>query len=120
MIFSLIQFALAVMLVVFGLDSFIGFMPTDQLDGFAGRYMEVMRQSYIFPFIGGVYLVSASLLLINRMVGLAVIMTFPIALNAVLFHITMDPANAQPALVFFALHAIVIYRHRKDFIPLFK
>jgi putative oxidoreductase len=108
------------MLVLFGLNHFLGFLPVDKLDGLAARYIEVMGSSYIFPSVGGLYLVAGSLILINRFVGLAMMLSFPIALNALVFHMTLDPSNMQPALLFVGLHIIVMIEIRKNFAGLFE
>lgn len=117
--FSLIRILLAFMLVFFGLNKFYGFVSFENLDGFAAKYIEVMSNSYIFPTVGGIYLVAAVLLVSNRIVGLAVLLTFPIALNALLFHMTLDPSNMQLSLIFVLLHLVVMFEKRRSFIGLF-
>ncbi|MCH6255202.1 hypothetical protein MLD52_01495 [Puniceicoccaceae bacterium K14] len=118
-VFAIARISLAVMLATFGLDTFLKFLPEPELDGFAARYMEVIEDSYILPTISSIYIVTACLLLTNRMVALATVMTFPIAFNTVAFQMSLDPSNMQTSLVFAGLHLVVMYSRRKDFLSLF-
>ncbi|MDQ8202331.1 hypothetical protein [Pelagicoccus sp. SDUM812003] len=102
------RYLLALMMIVFGLNKFIGFMSFPEMQGFAAEYMKVMGGSYIMPSIGVIYLIAAAMLLLNRAVGLATVLLAPIAYNALMFHLTLDPENIAGAAIFVVLLVLVM------------
>ncbi len=102
------RYLLALMLVVFGLNKFIGFIEYPPLEGFASEYMAVIASSYILKSMGVVYLISALMLATNKAVGLATVFVAPIAFNALMFHLTLDPANIAGAIMLTALTVLVM------------
>ncbi len=109
------QYLLALMLVIFGLNKFIGFMTFPPLDGFAADYMNVIGGSYILKTMGIIYLAGAVMLILNKAVGLAAVLLAPIAFNAFMFHLTLDPANIAGAAIFLVLTALVIIGNKDKF-----
>lgn len=101
-------YLLALMMILFGLNEFLGFMPMPELTGEAATYMATIGGSYILPTLGVLYLLSGVLLAANKAVGLATILLAPLAYNAFMFHLTLDPANIAGAAVFLALVVVVM------------
>ncbi len=102
------RYLLALMLVIFGLNKFMGFIEFPPLEGFASEYMAVIAGSYILKSMGVVYLISALMLATNKAVGLATVLVAPIAFNALMFHLTLDPANMAGAVALSVLTALVM------------
>ena len=105
---------------VFGLNKFIGFMDFPAFEGFAAQYMTVIEGSYILKTMGVIYILSAILLITGRAVGLATVLIDPIAYNAFMFHLTLDPANTAGALVFVALIVAVMIGNKEKYLGLLK
>lgn len=112
------RYLLGLMMLVFGLNKFIGFMPMPELEGEAAAYMAVMGSSYIMPTIGIIYIASAILLFAGKAVGLATLLLAPIAFNALMFHITLDPANIAGAAIFVALLVLTMIGNAPKYRPL--
>ncbi|MBD5780139.1 DoxX protein [Pelagicoccus sp. NFK12] len=102
------RYLLALMMVVFGLNKFLNFMPAPELSGDAAAFMGTMVGSFIWPTLGILYIAGGLLLAANKAVGLATILLAPAAFSALMFHITLDPANLPPAIVFVVLLALVM------------
>ncbi len=102
------RYLLALMMVVFGLNKFLGFMPMPALTGDAATFMTAVGSSYIIPTLGVLYLLSAVLLATNKAVGLGTVILAPLAYNAFMFHLTLDPANIAAAAIFVALLLITM------------
>ncbi len=102
------RYLLALMMVVFGLNKFLGFMPMPELTGDAATFMTAIGSSYIIPTLGALYLLSAVLLAANKAVGLATVILAPLAYNAFMFHLTLDPANIAGAAIFVVLLVITM------------
>jgi len=85
---------LGLILLVFGLNSFLQFMPMPQMSAEAGEFMGALAKAgYFFPFIATIEIVIGVLLLINKYTVMALIVLFPILLNALLFHLFLDIAG---------------------------
>ena len=107
-VFLIARYLLALMLLVFGANKFLGFMPFPPLEGFAVDYMKVIAGSYILKTLGILYIASGIMLAVNKMVGLATILVAPLAFNAFMFHLTLDPANIAGAAIFVVLTVVVM------------
>lgn len=109
------RYLLAAMLLVFGVNKFVGFMEFPEMSGFAAEYMNVIANSYIMPTLGVLYIFAAVLLISNKMVGLATVLVAPLAFNAFMFHLTLDPANIVGALIFVVLTVLVMIGHKNAY-----
>ncbi len=116
------RYLLALLLLVFGANKFIGFMPMPEyLPGSAQMtYMAGLSGVHIFPILGIIYIASAILLGTNRMVGLATVILAAVAFNFLLFHIVLDPAGLPPALVFTVLLVLVMLGNKDKYQALLK
>ena len=87
----IVRCLLALILLIFGLNTFFGFlkMPAPPEDG--GRYLgALMEAGFIFPAIGVVFIICAGLLATGRAVGLTLVMLAPICYNILAYHIRYD------------------------------
>jgi len=113
------RYLLALMMLVFGLNKFLHFMEMPPLTGEAASYMATIGGSYILPTIGVLYIASALLLFANKAVGLATVLLAPIAYNALMFHLTLDPANTAGAALFVALLLLTMIGNASKYKSLF-
>ncbi len=95
------RYLFALVLLVFGLNKFLGFMPAPEysLGSPQMTYMAGLSGVHLFPILGIIYLASAVMLGTNKMVGLATVVMAAVAFNFLLFHIVLDPAGLPPAIV---------------------
>jgi len=105
------RYLLALMMLVFGLNKFIGFMPMPELSGFAAEFMGVVGGSYLLKTIALVEIAGGILLALNKAVGLATVLLAPVAFNAFMFHLTLDPGGIAAAAIFVVLLVLVIVGH---------
>ncbi len=105
---------------VFGLNSFIQFIPgAPPTTGFAGAFLGALIGSHYVFFVGGVQLIGGVLLLVNRFVPLALVLLAPVIANIIVFHLTMQLEGLPPGIVAAALWAILAWKLRNYFAPLF-
>lgn len=116
----ILQFLLGALLVLFGANKFLNFMPAFEFaNPAAGKLMGALASSYIMPLVGAVEIVVGILLLTRKAVPFALVLLAPISVNIVLFHATLDPPNIVPALVVAALNIFLIYNRWDRFKNLF-
>ena len=105
--------------VVFGLNGFLQFLKAPLPTGLAGEFLTVLFQSHWVLFISAVQLAGGILLLVNRYVPLALALLGPVIMNIILYHLLLNPAMAQPAMLVTVLWFFLFYVYRKNFAGLF-
>lgn len=116
----ILQIILGVLLIVFGANKFIGFLPPPpNMPESAQALMGALAGSYIMPLVGIVEVLVGLLLVIRKYVPLALIILAPISVNIVFFHATLDIANIAPALVVAILNLFLVYKNWASFKGLF-
>ena len=112
---------LGVLLIVFGSNKFIGFLPDFEFSNpAAGQLFTALAFSYILTTVGLIEVFIGILLVIKKMVPFALILLAPISVNIILFHATLDPANIAPAALVFTINTLLIYANWGSYKSLFK
>ncbi len=93
--------------------------PPAQPPGLAGEFQDVFFRSYWVLFVDAVEVIAGVLLLAARYVPLALALLAAVIANIIVFHLTMAPMGLPVAAVVAALWAIVAWRYRSSFAPLF-
>ena len=87
-----LRLLLALVLLVFGLNKFIGFIPMEAPP--EGSFMAALgKTGYMFPLIALSEIIPGFLLLINKWKGFALAWLVPISVNIVAFHLKFDVSN---------------------------
>lgn len=120
--FTLItRIALGLMLVVFGSNKFLHFIPLPPATGSAADFMNSLGATgYIFPIVGLLEVLIGLMLLLKKWIAFALILLAPISINILLFHLFLDIPGISVALFVAVLNGILIYKHWKQYTPLFQ
>lgn len=106
----ILRILLGLILVIFGANKFLGFMPSMEMPAPAGNLMGAMMESgYLFKLIGVTEIVVGLLLLIKKWVPFALVVLAPISVNIIFFHLFLAPAGIAPAAVVALLNIVLIY-----------
>jgi putative oxidoreductase len=114
------RYLLGLIFTVFGLNGFLNFIPPQAVPPLALQFVGALIQSHFMTFIFAIELASGVLLLANRFVPLALTILAPVIVNILLFHGLMAPSGMPLALVVALLWAVLAYRFRYSFAPLFE
>lgn len=108
-------------LLIFGLNGFLNFFPLPEMTEEAGTFAGSLAQTgYIFPIVGSLQIIVGILLTINKFRPLALIIIFPIMLNAFLLHLFLDPAGIAGSLVAIILNVFLFIAHSESYKNLFQ
>ncbi|MFK5976636.1 MAG: hypothetical protein QM493_09030 [Sulfurovum sp.] len=120
-IFLGIQILSGLMLVVFGLNKFLHFMPMPPMSPEMVEYMTaLMATGFMFPLIAVIEILAGLAFISNKFAGLMAIIVTPVIVNALLAHIFLDPSGAGGAgFILFAI-IIVMIRHKDRYSEIFK
>ncbi len=107
---------LGLILTVFGLNGFLQFMPMPEMTPEAGGLMGALAKAgYFFPLIAIVEILVGVLLLINKYTAIALIVLFPIMLNAFLFHLFLDIAGIGAAALAITLNVFLFITNKDKY-----
>ncbi|WP_372770438.1 DoxX family membrane protein [Lutibacter sp.] len=106
----ILRILLGLILVIFGANKFLGFMPAMEMPAPAGNLMSAMMASgYMLKLVGATEVVVGLLLLIKKWVPFALVVLAPISVNIIFFHLFLAPAGIAPAAVVTLLNIVLIY-----------
>ena len=115
-----LRILLGAMLIVFGSNKFIGFIPDFEFaNADAGVFFGALADSYILKTVGFIEVIVGLLLLLNKAVPFALVILAPISINIILFHATLDPANIGPGAFVFLVNAFLIFKYWDRYKTLF-
>ncbi len=108
------------MLVVFGLNGFLNFIPMSPPEGDAGVFMGgLAKAGYFFPLLMLTEIVVGLALLWRRFVPLALTVLAPITINILAFHLFLAPAGLPMAVFVIVANAGLVIHHREAYRGLF-
>lgn len=119
----IIRTVLGLILLIFGLNKFLGFMPAMNFgdDEAAKDFFEALTETtYMWPLVGVTEIISGLLLVLKKWVPFALVILVPISVNIILFHLVLNIPNIGPALVVAILNVYLIYKHRGAYRALFE
>ena len=108
-----LQILLGLMLLVFGLNKFFGFLPSPVMVGPAGNFAAALAATgYMMKMVAVVEVLVGALLLLRKFVPLSLVLLVPISVNIVAFHLFLDlPGVGGAALVaFLNLYLLIVNR----------
>ncbi len=109
------------MMVVFGTNVYLQFMPAGQLPpGPLADFSHALLASHYLYAIGVFQVVPGVLLLVNRYVPFALALLAPVIVNICLIHIFMAPSGLPLAGVVVILWLMVFYPVRSAFSGIFR
>ncbi|NCP20964.1 MAG: DoxX protein [Flavobacteriales bacterium CG03_land_8_20_14_0_80_35_15] len=116
----ILRILLGLILVVFGANKFLDFMPHMEMPEAAGNFMgAMMATGYMLKLVGATEVVIGLLLIAKKAVPFALMVLAPVALNMVLFHLFLAPAGIVPAAVVTLLTIVLIYDNWNSYKSLF-
>ena len=117
---KIVRIVLGIILVVFGLNKFIGFIPLPDLPEKAGAFMGSLGDTgYVLPFVGTLEIAIGTMLLLKKWIAFALVVLVPISLNILLFHLFLDIPGLSVAVLVVVFNATLIFKHWTQYKPLF-
>lgn len=113
-----IRVLLGLMMVVFGLNKFLDFMPPLDISGDGGTLIGIYFTSGFMKIIGTIEVVFGAALLFGKYVPLALTFLIAILFNATIFHLLHDLPNIGPAIGALLMGLFLVYAHKVRFISL--
>ncbi|HZW78195.1 MAG TPA: DoxX family membrane protein [Flavobacteriaceae bacterium] len=119
---KILRVLLGVVLIIFGLNKLIplNFLPSPEFSPEAEQFMNTLNASgYVLKTVGVIELFVGIFLIMRKWVAFALIILAPISLNILLFHVFMDRPGLILAILILVLNSVLIYKHWRNYKPLF-
>lgn len=119
---KLMRILLGAILVVFGLNKFLNFIPAPVLPESAGNFIDSLASTgYVLQVVGVIEILIGLLLLLNKWVAFALVVLVPISVNILLFHLFLDIPGVSMigALLVVVFNGILMYKLWPKYRPLF-
>lgn len=118
---KIVRLLLGAMLVLFGLNKFLGFIPLPELPENAASFMTSLSTTgYVLKTVGVLEIIIGVLLLTKKWVAFALTLLAPISINILLFHLFLDVEGIAGALIVAVLNGMLIYKHWPQYKSLFQ
>lgn len=111
---------LGLMMTAFGLNKFLHFIPMPEANAEMQNAFGVLMAMGILPLVGIIETIAGILLLLKKQMPITLIVLFPIALAAVLFHTAFDMAGIGGALGFFLFTVVLMVFQKEKYLALLK
>ena len=109
------RYLLAIMMLVFGINKFVGFLEMPPIPGDGGQLMTIYFTSGFMKVIGILEVLGGLALLVGKYIPLATTILVAIMFNATLFHVLHDMGGVAPALVGLVLGLILVAGNKERF-----
>src|SRR5215475_9991322 len=118
---AIVRILLGLMLLVFGLNGFLNFMPQpkDMPQEIMTVVGALMKAGYM-TVVSGAEVLIAVLLLTNRFVPLALTLLAPIIVGILTFHIFIAPATIVPGVIVTVMELYLAWAYRGAFRPMLR
>ena len=117
----IIRILFGLMLVIFGLNKFLQFMPMPPMSEAAGVFMgALVKSGYLMVVVALVEIATGVLLLVNKYQSLALVLVFPVILNAFLFHLFLDIPGIGGAVFAMAMNIFLFFGNKEAYHNLLK
>ena len=115
-----LRIILGLILLIFGANKFFNFLPMPPMEGGAAEFMgAIIATGYLFQLIGLTEIVAGVLLILNKSVGLAMILASTIIVNIVAFHLVLAPSGIGLGGVMLVILVLLYYSNWHKFKTLF-
>ena len=109
---TVVRIILGLMFIVFGINGFLGFIPTPPPSEAAGNLLGAMAKSaYFFPVIKVIEIGTGFMLVFNRLVPLAIVLLAAIIFNIFTLHLFLAPAAIGMSLVLMTAICFLIFAY---------
>lgn len=114
-ILMVLRILLGVFVLVFGLNKFFHFIPMGEMSADASAYFGALTSTKTITLVAIVEIAAGLALILNKYGALMSVILMSVSVNAVLFHLMLDPANIAGAIVLLVLNIIALYNYKDSY-----
>lgn len=119
-IFLVVRIVFGVFLLVFGLDHFFGYLPFPEMSSEANQYFGALVSTGVMQLVGAVEIAAGIAFIINRYGALMAFILMSVSINAVLFHLFLDPEKIIIAIILLVLNIVMLFNYKNQYYQILK
>lgn len=115
-VFMVIRIIFGLLLVIFGANKFLNFMPApENLPDAVLNYMTALMSTKTLHLVGAVEVIAGLSFIFNKYGALLAIILMSVSINAVLFHAFLGPADIMGALILLLLNIVMLFGYKDKY-----
>ena len=115
-VFKVTRIIFGVLLIVFGANKFLNFMPApEEMPEAIINYMTALMSTKTIELVGIVEIVAGLAFIFNKYGGLLAIILMSVSVNAVLFHAFLGPADIIGAVILLVLNIVMLFGYKNQY-----
>jgi|AntDeeMinimDraft_5_1070356.scaffolds.fasta_scaffold00255_6 hypothetical protein len=119
-LFLTIRIIFGIFLLFFGFDHFFSYIPFPQMAPEANEYFANLLSTGALQLVGVVEIAAALAFIFNKFGALMALILMSVSINAVLFHVALDPEKVIGALVLLILNITMLFAYKNQYKSLLK
>ena len=114
-VFMVARILLGLFVLFFGLNKFFHFMDMGEMSEAAGAYFGALTSTKTMTMVAIVEIAAGLALITNKFGALMAVILMSVSVNAVLFHITLEPGSIAGAAILLVLNLVVLYGYKDKY-----
>lgn len=114
-VFLAIRLLFGIFLLFFGFDHFFNYIPFPEMAPAANAYFANLVSTGVMQLVGVVEILAALTFIFDRYGALLAVILMSVSVNAVLFHLSLDPEKIYGALALLILNISMLYYYREQY-----
>ncbi len=114
-VFMVLRILLGLMVLVFGANKFLNFLPPPEVGETAMNYFGAIASTKTLTLVAIVEILSGLALIFNKFGALMSLILMSVSVNAVLFHLSLDQGGIGPALVLLVLNVLMLIGYKDKY-----
>ena len=98
-IFLAVRIFFGIFLLIFGFDHFFGYLPFPEMSSDANAYFGALVSTGVMQMVGAIEIAAGIAFIVNRYGALMAFLLMSFSINAVLFHLFLDPEKIIIAII---------------------
>ena len=114
-VLTVIKIVFALFLLFFGANKLFHFVDPPAPPASAMGYWEALMASKTMTLVAIVEIAAGLSLLLKKYAPLMMVILMSISVNAVLYHLTLDPGSTMMAAVLLVLNIVMLYAYKDNY-----
>ena len=119
-VFMVLRILLGLFVLVFGANKFLQFLPPFEMGESAMNYFGALSSTHALTMVAVIEILAGLAFIFNRFGALMALILMSISVNAVDFHLSLDPDNIGGAIVLLVLNIAVLFGYKDKYAELLK
>jgi len=114
-IFLAVRIFFGIFLLIFGFDHFFGYLPFPEMSAAANGYFIALVSTGVMQLVGIIEIAAGIAFISNRYGAFMAFLLMSVSVNAVLFHVFLDPEKIIIAIALLALNMVMLFYYKNQY-----